>query len=367
MPATILRKAVAPASAPFADEAARWSAVLARDTAADGAFVFAVSSTGIYCRPSCPARRPKRAHVGFFSTPAEAEAAGFRACLRCRPQDGGTHRHAPLIAAACRAIAAAETPPSLAALATGAGLSPAYFQRLFKAATGLSPKAYADATRAARLRDALVKDGSTMTDALYDSGFSGPGRFYAAATDALGMAPAAFRDGGRGMEIQFACGPSPLGLVLVARSDKGVCAILMGDDAGELAQELARRFPKARRIAADAALAGLLAEVAALLGAPHRPFDLPLDLQGTLFQQQVWHALRGIPAGETVSYAELARRVGRPDAVRAVASACGANPVAVVVPCHRVLRGDGSISGYRWGVERKRRLLAAEAKAKDTA
>ena len=346
------------------DETELRRAIAARDRAADGHFVFAVTTTGIYCRPSCPARRPKPAHVRFFTDPAQAEAAGFRPCKRCRPAaaDPTTAR----IVAACRQIAAAETPPALADLARTAGLSPHHFHRLFKAATGLTPAGCARAHRAGRLRAALGETETTVTRALFDSGFNTASRFYAAADGALGMPPATFRDGGAGIEIRHAVAPCTLGLVLVAQSARGVCAILIGDDGAALEAALARRFPKARLRPDAPGVGAMVAQVVALLAAPGSRIELPLDLQGTLFQQQVWQALRGIPAGSTVSYAELARRLGRPEAVRAVAGACAANPLAVVVPCHRVVRSDGGLSGYRWGIERKRALLAAEAAAPDT-
>lgn len=343
------------------DDAARWRAIAARDRAADGRFVFAVTTTKIYCRPSCPARRPKPEHVRFLAGPAEAEAGGFRACKRCRPE--APDATAGRIAAACRRIAEAESPPALAELAGAAGLSPHHFHRLFKAATGLTPAGYARAHRAGRLRATLGQKEKSVTRALFDSGFNTASRFHAAADDALGMPSTAFRDGGAGMEIRHAIADCALGRVLVAASARGICAILLGDDAAELEADLARRFPRARVLAADAALGEIVAAVVALLATPGQGLDLPLDLQGTIFQQQVWQALRGIPAGTTVSYAELACRLGRPAAVRAVAGACAANPLAVVVPCHRVVRSDGGLSGYRWGIARKQALLAGEADA----
>ena len=344
---------------PEGEDAARWRAVAARDAAADGGFVFAVASTGIYCRPSCPARRPRRDNVRFFATPEAAEEAGFRACLRCHPKDPSrVEANAALVAAACRLLEA-ESPPSLAALAARIGLSPAHFHRLFKAATGLTPRAYAGAARAGRLRDALAA-GEGVTEALYAAGYGSAGRLYAESDAVLGMTPGAYRDGGRGVEITYATGESSLGPVLVATTDRGVCAILMDAEAEAPEAALARRFPKARLARGGAEFAALVARVIAFVEAPRAGLDLPLDLRGTAFQRRVWEALRTIPAGETASYAEVAARIGAPGSARAVAGACAANPIAVAVPCHRVLRGDGALSGYRWGVARKRALLARE-------
>lgn len=343
-----------------ADAAGRWRAVAARDASADGRFVYAVTTTGIYCRPSCPSRRAKRVNTRFFDGPAEAEAAGFRPCLRCAPRGPSrAEANAALVAAACRLIEAAEDTPRLGEIAARIGLSEAHFHRLFKAATGLTPRAYAAARRAGRLR-AELEAGESVTGALYAAGYGSAGRLYAESDAVLGMTPGAYRDGGRDVAIRYAVGASSLGPVLVAMSDRGVCAILMGEEAEAPEAALALRFPKARIDAGAADFADLVARVVALVERPGSGLDLPLDLRGTAFQRRVWQALRAIPAGETASYAEIAARIGAPGAARAVAGACAANPVAVVVPCHRVLRGDGALSGYRWGVERKRALLDRE-------
>lgn len=342
----------------------RWQQVLARDAAADGRFVYAVRTTGVYCRPSCAARTAKPRNVRFFPTPAEARAAGFRACRRCRP-DGPSPAaaSAATIAEACRLIAEAEEPPKLDALAAAVGLSPYHFHRRFKAVTGLTPRAYAAAHRAEKVRTELAAGRASVTHALYDAGFNSSSRFYAASDELLGMTPTTFRRGGEDTDIRFAVGECRLGAILVARSARGICAITLGDDPAALVRDLEDRFPKANLIGADPGFEALVARVVGFVEAPRLGLDLPLDVQGTAFQQRVWQALRGIPAGETVSYAEIARWLGAPSAVRAVAQACAANRIAVAIPCHRVVRADGGLSGYRWGVERKRALLASEAPA----
>lgn len=352
-------------AAPSIEQDPRWRAVIARDAQADGGFVFAVRSTGIYCRPSCPARRPKPENVAFHASPQEAEKAGFRACLRCRPA-GSPPAEAMEAAAvqACRRIeaqiAAGESPPSLADLAAESGFSLFHFQRRFKALTGLTPRAYAAARRAERLRANLAGEPGRVTDALYDAGFGSSGRFYAQSSAMLGMAPTTYRRGGVRERIRFAVGASTLGLVLAARSEKGLCALLLGDEAEDLIRDLRRRFPKAEVVEADSALAETLAAAVALVEAPRFGATLPLDLRGTAFQARVWGALQAIPPGETVSYGEIARRIDAPKAVRAVAQACGANPVAIATPCHRVVGADGALSGYRWGLARKKALLERE-------
>ena len=339
----------------------RWKAVLGRDAQAEGDFVYSVASTGVYCRPACAARTPNPGNVAFHADPAAAEAAGFRPCKRCRPNEAPlAERQADLIAAACRRIESAEEPLSLGELADGAGLSPHHFHRLFRAVTGLTPKGFGDAHRARKVREALGK-GAQVTAALYDAGFGSSGRFYATADDALGMLPAAYRKGGAEAEIRYGIGQSSLGRVLAAASQRGICAIMLGDDDAALVDDLQRRFPNARTIAADADFQDSVAQVVAMVEEPAQGLALPLDIRGTAFQRRVWQALQAIPAGETRSYADLARVVGAPAAARAVAGACAANRLAVAVPCPRVVRGDGSISGYRWGTERKRALLAREA------
>jgi AraC family transcriptional regulator of adaptative response/methylated-DNA-[protein]-cysteine methyltransferase len=351
-----------PHSHPAAGDDARWAAVVRRDAAFDGQFYTSVLTTGIYCRPSCPARRPKRANVRFFATAEAAEAAGFRPCRRCRPDAPPlADLHAAKVAQACRLIENAEEPLRLAELAASTGLSPYHFHRIFRAIVGLTPKAYAAAHRQRRIRESLQRS-DTVTEAIYAAGFNSSGRFYATSTPVLGMTPAEFRAGGQDAVIRFAIGLCSLGSILVAATEKGVCAILLGDDPEALLRGLQDRFPRARLIGADAAFEALAARVIGHVEAPGSRWDLPLDIRGTAFQHRVWEALRDIPRGTTASYTEIARRIGRPEAVRAVARACGANPVAVAIPCHRVVRTDGALSGYRWGVERKRALLARETK-----
>lgn len=342
----------------------RWQKVQVRDSAADGLFVYAVKTTGIYCRPSCPSRAARPENVCFFETPKAAEAKGFRACRRCHPQAQGPKQvQAHLIAEACKLLETIDPIPTLDHLAARIGLSPYHLHRVFKSLTGLTPKAYAKAHQMGRLRQRLANTDERITDAIYEAGFSSASRFYEASTPALGMTPSTYRQGGTDVTIRFAVGQSRLGALLVASSDKGICAISLGDDPEDLIQSLELRFPKARLIGADAAYETLIAQVAALVEAPERGLDLPLDLQGTAFQQRVWQALRQVPVGETISYEELAHRIGQPSAQRAVAKACGANPVAIAIPCHRVIRKDGKLSGYRWGIERKAALLKTEAQA----
>ena len=352
-------KTTAWAAATMADP--RWGAVIARDPAADGAFVYSVRTTGVYCRPSCAARQARPEHVAFHLTTADAERAGFRPCLRCRPDRPPLiELHAATVARLCRFIERAEQAPSLEALAAEAGLSVYHLHRVFKAATGLTPKAYAAAHRARRVRAELDR-GGTVTEAIYGAGYNSNGRFYAQSNDVLGMTPSRYRAGGADTDIRFAIGECSLGAILVAASEVGVCAILIGDDPDALARDLQDRFPRAKLIGGDAGFEQLIAKVVGLVEAPGLGLDLPLDVRGTAFQQRVWQALRDIPAGSTVSYADLARRIGAPKSVRAVAQACGANALAVAIPCHRVVRNDGALAGYRWGVERKRALLERES------
>ena len=337
----------------------RWSAVLARDAAADGRFVYSVRTTGVYCRPSCPSRRARPENVCFHASGAEAEQAGFRPCQRCQPQQPApAAQQAARIAEACR-ILESEEPPALAELAERVGLSAWHFHRLFKQHTGVTPRAWVAARRAERLRDELGRQ-ATVTEAIYAAGYNASSRCYAESDAVLGMSPSAWRAGGQGQQIRFAIGQCTLGAILVAQSARGLCAILLGDDPGELLGDLERRFPRAELIGGDSEFERLVAQVVGFVEAPRLGLDLPLDLRGTAFQQRVWQALRTIPPGSTVSYAELAERIGAPRAVRAVAGACAANALAVAIPCHRVVRSDGGLSGYRWGVERKRALLARE-------
>jgi AraC family transcriptional regulator of adaptative response/methylated-DNA-[protein]-cysteine methyltransferase len=340
----------------------RWAAVVARDSARAGEFYFSVASTGIYCRAGCPARLPRRDNVAFYATADAAEAAGFRPCKRCKPREAALdERRRDSMLAACRTIEAAETEPTLAELARASGLSAHHFHRLFRSIVGVTPKAYAMAHRQKQVRDKL-KRSQTVTEAIHASGFNSSGRFYADSNAALGMTPTAYRAGGTNTTIRYALAPSSLGQVLVAASDKGVCAIFFGDDGDALVSELRQRFPKADIMAGDHDFDALTAKVVAFVEAPETSLDLPLDIRGTAFQHRVWQALREIPSGETVTYADIAARIGSPKAVRAVGAACGANPIAVAVPCHRVLRKDGNLpdENYRWGGKRKRALLAKE-------
>ncbi len=338
----------------------RWAAILARDPKADALFVYGVKTTGVYCRPSSASRLPRPQNIEFFDTPAQAEAAGYRASKRAagdRTQVAA--HHAQLVAKACRHIEQAESPPSLEVLAAQAGLSPFHFHRVFKAVTGLTPKGYASAHRSRKVRDGL-KDQHSVTDALYDAGFNSNSRFYESANQLLGMKPSDYRAGGTNNEILFAVGQCSLGAILVAQSTRGVCAILLGDDPDKLVRDLQDQFPKASLVGADHSFEQLVAQVVGFIEAPALGLDLPLDLRGTAFQERVWQALRDIPLGSTVSYGQIAERIGAPKAFRAVAQACGANCLAVAIPCHRVVRSNGDLSGYRWGVERKRQLLARE-------
>ncbi len=345
----------------------RWAAVLARDPDADAAFVYAVKTTGVYCRPSSPTRLPRPQNVEFFADAAAAEAAGYRPSRRPALAAGErAARNAAIAARACRTIAAAEEFPRLRALARDAGLSPYHFHRIFKAVTGLTPRAYAAAERARRMRAALPASRS-VTDALYAAGYQSNSRFYAQADHALGMSPRRFRRGGEATDIYFAVAQCSLGAMLVAQSAKGVCAILLGDTPEALVHDLQERFAQANLIGADARFEQQVAQVVGFIEAPQRSLGLPLDVRGTAFQLRVWQALRAIPAGTTLSYAELAQRIGAPTAARAVARACAANHLAVAIPCHRVVRTDGALSGYRWGIERKRELLRREAGAAEPA
>ncbi|MDO9314950.1 MAG: bifunctional DNA-binding transcriptional regulator/O6-methylguanine-DNA methyltransferase Ada [Burkholderiaceae bacterium] len=339
----------------------RWAMIVARDASADGRFFYSVRTTGVYCRPSCASRSARPENVAFHATRADAEHAGYRPCKRCTPdQPPRTHQQAELVAALCRHIESAEQQPTLNELADRAGLSPHHLHRVFKTVTGVTPKAYAQAHRAQRVRQELAHSGS-VTEAILDAGYASSSRFYEASAQVLGMTPTAYRAGGAATEIRFAIGSCSLGAILVAQSALGVCAILIGDDPELLARDLQDRFPKADLIGGDADFEHLVAQVVGFVEAPAIGLDLPLDLRGTAFQQRVWQALREIPAGCTASYTDIAQRIGSPASVRAVAQACGANPLAVAIPCHRVVRLDGGLSGYRWGVERKRELLSREA------
>lgn len=339
----------------------RWDAVVARDRASDEVFWYSVKTTGVYCRPSCGARLPKRQNVRFHDTRAAAEREGFRPCKRCRPDRPSVgQQDTARVAAACRQIDAAEAPPSLGTLARRAGLSPYHFHRVFKAVTGLTPRAYAAARRARRVRDELARR-ATVTEAIFESGFNSSGRFYAASGRMLGMTPGDYRAGGADVQIRFAVADCSLGAILVAESTRGVCAILLGDDPDALVRDLQDRFPRAALVGGDPDFETVVAAVVAFVEAPGVGLALPLDVRGTAFQERVWKALGEIPIGSTVSYADLATKIGAPRSARAVAQACAANTLAVAIPCHRVVRRDGDLSGYRWGVDRKRALLEKEA------
>lgn len=348
----------------------RWGAIVARDARADGQFFYAVASTGVYCRPSCAARLPRPENVSFHPTREAAERAGYRPCKRCKPEQLPLgERRAQQVAELCRfidqALEQAAELPKLEALAEHAGVSPHHLHRLFKSVTGVTPRAYAAARRAERLRSELERN-SSVTAALYRAGFGSSGRLYSASNQRLGMTPSRYRAGGLQTQITFGVGACSLGAILVAATERGVCAILLGDDGAELERDLLRRFPEAELRRGDGAFERQLAEVVALVEQPERGLSLPLDVRGTAFQERVWQALQAIPAGATRSYRELAQAIGAPRAVRAVAAACAANALAVAVPCHRVLRSDGDVSGYRWGVERKRALLERERAARAT-
>ena len=339
----------------------RWVRIVARDKTAEGQFWYSVTTTGVYCRPSCPSRGANPKNVTLHDTLESARATGFRPCKRCNPEGPSVEcENAALVARACRIIEESEEEPSLEELAEAVGRSPSYFHRVFKAATGLTPKGYAAADRAKKVREGLDA-GNSVTEAIYDAGFNSSGRFYEKSTGMLGMTPTQYRAGGANEEIKFAVGQTSLGAILVASSTKGVASILLGDDPDELVRNLQDRFPKARLIGADREYEALIAQVVGFVENPAIGLDLPLDVRGTAFQRRVWQALQEIPVGERVSYSEVARRIGSPNSARAVAGACAANSLAVAIPCHRVVRNDGALSGYAWGVERKRALLDREA------
>jgi AraC family transcriptional regulator of adaptative response/methylated-DNA-[protein]-cysteine methyltransferase len=341
----------------------RWEAVRRRDPAAAGAFYYSVRTTGVYCRPTCAARLPRRENVAFYATCADAERAGFRPCKRCRPNEPTLAvRRTLAVQKACRLIESSESLPSLASLARATGLSRFHFHRIFREATGVTPKAYGDACRAKRVRGELAAC-DTVTEALYGAGFNSNGRFYASAPDVLGMTATRFRAGGEGTAIRFAVGECSLGSILVAATGKGVCAITLGDDPDALVRALQDRFPNAKLIGGDREFEQQIAKVIGLVEKPALGLELPLDIRGTAFQRRVWDAIRAIPAGSTATYTELAKRLGKPKSVRAVAQACASNIIAVAIPCHRVVRLDGSLAGYRWGVARKRALLEREKPA----
>jgi AraC family transcriptional regulator of adaptative response/methylated-DNA-[protein]-cysteine methyltransferase len=336
----------------IADQEA-WAAFERRDRQWDGRVIGAVKTTGIYCKPSCPARRPKRENVEFFASAQDARGAGYRPCLRCKPDEVGRDREA--VAKAAKLIEQAEEAPGLAELAAAVGYAPHHFQRLFKRDLGVSPADYARALRAQRAEDALKANGR-VTDAIYDAGYAGPSGFYSDARERLGMTPSAWRDGGRGATIRWTTFDSPLGQMLIAATDKGICRLTFDDSEASLR----RLFPSAEIIKDDGGLRALVEGALAAIERPLAAPDLPIDVAGTAFQEKVWRELRKIPLGETRSYAQIAAAIGQPKAVRAVGTANGDNHVAVLIPCHRVIRSDGTLGGYAGGLDRKRRLLDAE-------
>jgi AraC family transcriptional regulator of adaptative response/methylated-DNA-[protein]-cysteine methyltransferase len=356
----------------YASDSVRWAAVQKRDACADGQFYYSVRTTGVFCRPSCGARAAKRCNVAFHDSIQAAMQAGFRPCLRCKPEQPAlAQRHAISVAQACRLIEQSEQAPDLVELAAACGLSRFHLHRIFKAHTGITPLAYAAARRAARVAGTLTQAAS-VTDALYAAGYNSSARFYAEAPARLGMSPAAYRAGAPGERIRYALGSCSLGELIVGATERGICAILLGDDAVQLQRDLRERFPRAELLRAEVGFEKTLSWVIGLIDDPaalpatdivSTDMDLALDVRGTAFQQRVWQALRKIPRGSTVSYSELAALLGMPRGARAVALACAANPLAVAIPCHRVLRHDGALSGYRWGIERKRALLEREAGA----
>lgn len=339
----------------------RWNALVGRDRGAVGAFVYAVRTTGVYCRPGCPSRTPNRENVAFFGDAPAAEKAGFRPCRRCRPTADDPRRE--VVITACRLIEGSETPPPLAALAEAAGLSPAYFQRVFKRALGVTPRAYAAACRERRLRKGLTP-GRSVVEAMVGAGFGSTSRAYDGAAASLGMTPSRYKAGAAGVEVRYAVAASPIGWVLVATTERGLCAVEMDDDPAPLVARFRERFPAASALGDDREFAAHVARVVASIEDPGAPLDLPLDVRGTAFQRRVWEELRRIPSGSTATYAQVAARLGRPRAVRAVARACATNPVSLVVPCHRVVRTDGGLGDYRWGLARKRALLDRERRGR---
>ncbi len=350
-------------ASPVAEPHARWAALQKRDKSVDGTFVYAVLTTGVYCRPVCPSRLPRPENVRFFESNGDAERAGFRACKRCKPDmDSLEKRQADAISQACALIAAAEDTPDFEAVAGAVGMSRHHFHRVFKEKSGLTPGAYFRALRERRAMGQLGKAAS-VTEAIYEAGYNSSSRFYETFAPKLGLKPASFKKGGSGEQIRFAVGECSLGSILVAATSKGLCAIEFGDTPEPLVARLQDRFPNAELAGGDPDFERRVAEVVGFVEDPQRGLDLPLDVRGTAFQQRIWQTLRDIPAGQTMTYSEVAAKAGHPGAVRAAANACAGNKLAVAIPCHRVVRTGGSLSGYRWGVERKAALLAREAKS----
>lgn len=350
----------------FRNDEERWQAILNRDPAAEGLLLYSVKTTGVYCRPTCPARLPLRKNVQFHSSCQAAEAAGFRPCRRCRPDETSLQeRHAAVAAQVCRLIEGSETMLSLEELSATVGVSPYHLHRLFKAQTGLTPRKYAAACRNDRTRQQLAQC-TTVTEAIYRAGFNSSGRFYESATEMLGMTPTEYQIGGQATRIQFAIASCWLGIVLIAATVKGICAVLLGDDPQLLVEDLEARFPKAELFRGDGEFDQVVSTVIEFVTSPTQNQSLPLDIRGTAFQHRVWEALRQIPPGATATYTDIAHRIGQPSAVRAVAHACAANALAVIIPCHRVVRSDGTLSGYRWGIERKSKLLLREQESQSS-
>ncbi len=344
----------------YANAAQRWQAVVSRDATADGEFFYSVASTGVYCKPSCAARLPKRENVAFHNSCAAAERAGFRACLRCKPNEPELlQRQREIIERMCRLIERSETPLSLDELASRAAMSRYHFQRTFKKIVGITPKQFQQTLRGANLRRSLHSERRVI-DAIYAAGFNSSGHFYTDAKQMLGMQPQQFQRGGSDTIIRYGTTACALGVLLLAATDKGICSIELGDSAQDLIAALRHQFPRAQLAPMDVQVERWLSETVQFIERPHAALQLPLDIQGTAFQRQVWQALCDIPLGTTASYAEIAARIGKPRAVRAVATACASNRLALAIPCHRVIRGNGELAGYRWGIERKQRLLQIE-------
>lgn len=357
MPTTIFQPKTKPH---FRTDSERWQAVVRRDESAEGRFFYSVKTTGVYCRPTCAARLPRRENVRFHTTTSDAERAGFRPCLRCHPAAPSlAEQHRLAIVKACQLLRETDTPHDLPSLAAAVEMSPSHFRRVFKCLIGLTPKAYATAARAERMRGQLT-NGSRVTSAVYAAGFHSSSRFYASSTRHLGMTPTNYKTGGAGEMIRFAVGECSLGSILVAATERGICAISLGDDPNALVEDLQNRFFQAKFSGGDRKFNRLVAKVVGFIERPSAGLDLPLDVQGTAFQHRVWQLLGKIPCGQTATYSEIAARLGQPQSVRAVASAVAANQLAVAIPCHRVVRTGGALAGYRWGVDRKAALLKRE-------